>query len=570
MKRISAILILAMGACSTAITGGVPASQASRAQAILALDELKIPDANDVRGNITLPAMTGKLPGMSIRWKSSNAEIVSDEARGELAAGVVTRPRPGAAPARVTLDACITAADGAVCRTFVLTIRPAVQLAPYTRYAMFNFARSNSQQGQQIYAAASVGNDPTQWVAVNGGKALLESTLGMHGVRDPSIVRSPEGDKFYLIATDLNVDATAHGWRGWDWAQTDASRYIEVWESTDLHTWSAQRHVLVAPEEAGMTFAPEAIWDPSIGAYVVYWTSSMYPHGTHFSSDRNDANRRFPVTRNQTLYATTRDFVTFTPPQVMSGRPGHGTLDAVMIRDEEQGIYYRFVSDRISTGVGVTRYAADCPSEDIYQERAASVRAAPDQWTLVATCLTHRTMKTTYAEAPMIVEANGGDSRGKGYYLWADQKWAGSPAGKPMEEQLSPYWSASLASGTWAPVKWKTPDYDLALGVIRHGHVSAITQAEHASLRGAALVSLVVAGPGRTTYRKGESLDLSALHVTASYSDGVTGETIVPGYGGYVVIGYDANTVGSQTPAVCFAVGETRKCASFTVTVQDP
>ncbi|TQS18762.1 hypothetical protein FLW16_42340 [Microbispora sp. KK1-11] len=77
-----------------------------------------------------------------------------------------------------------------------------------------------------------------------------------------------------------------------------------------------------------MAFGPEAIWDQSIGAYVVYWTSSMYPPGTYYTSDRDDPNGRHPLTRNQTLYTTTRDFVTFTPAKVMSGRPGHGTLDA--------------------------------------------------------------------------------------------------------------------------------------------------------------------------------------------------------------------------------------------------
>ncbi|WP_214106214.1 hypothetical protein [Acrocarpospora catenulata] len=74
--------------------------------------------------------------------------------------------------------------------------------------------RSNSQAGQQIYMSTSVGNDPTRWVAANHGQMFIESTKGMHAVRDPSIVRSPEGDRFYLIATDLNVDGRAYGWRG--------------------------------------------------------------------------------------------------------------------------------------------------------------------------------------------------------------------------------------------------------------------------------------------------------------------------------------------------------------------
>ena len=151
---------------------------------------------------------------------------------------------------------------------------------------MVNFARSNSHEGQQLYFAVSEGDAPTSWQAVNSGRAVLESTAGMRAVRDPSIVRSPEGDRFFLVATDLMVDAAAPGWRGWYWAQSGASRYLEVWESSDLRTWSAQRHVLVAPAEAGMAFAPEAVWAPELGSFVVTWTSSLYPPGSRYRALR--------------------------------------------------------------------------------------------------------------------------------------------------------------------------------------------------------------------------------------------------------------------------------------------
>jgi len=100
------------------------------------------------------------------------------------------------------------------------------------------------------------------------------------------------------------------------------------------------------------------------------------------------------------------------------------------------------------------------------------------------------------AAAPMVVKANPGDVRGLGYYLWADQRWTGSPAGTPMEEQLHPYWAEDLASGRWTPIDWgQKPNYVLALGVIRHGNVFALTQAEHAALRGADLSSVSVQTP---------------------------------------------------------------------------
>ncbi|WP_433553561.1 bacterial Ig-like domain-containing protein [Micromonospora zamorensis] len=534
-----------------------------------ALAEITIPHADDVRGNVTLPTTVAAGP---VRWTSSNPDVVSDRADGRIAAGVVRRPRAGAAPVTVTLTASVGIDTVEACRDVVLTVRPAVELAPFSRYGMVNFARSNSQQGQQIYLAASVGNDPTSWDAVNDGQAVIRSTRGMHAVRDPSLVRSPEGDRFHRLATDLNVDGRAYGWQGWDWAQSGASRHIEVWESTDLRTWSAQRHVLVAPEEAGMTFAPEAIWDESIGAYVVYWTSSMYAPGTYCTPDRTDPLGRSPLTRNQTLYSTTRDFVTFTPPRVMSGRPHHGTLDAVIIRDDADGSYHRFVADRTSTGVGTTPYVPSCGSEDIYQERSTSVLAPPDEWELVTGCITHRTMNTTYAEAPMVVRANPADVRGPGYYLWVDQIWAGSPSGEHLEQQLHPYWSADLASGDWTPIDWsRKPTYDLAHGVLRHGNVFALTQAEHAAMRGADLTAVAVrTPPTKATYAVGEPLDLTGLVVTATYSDGVRDEVLLAGHGGFTVSGFAATVPGVRTVTVSYSVLDVTRRASFPVEVVGP
>ncbi|OOM76825.1 hypothetical protein CLPUN_25250 [Clostridium puniceum] len=48
-------------------------------------------------------------------------------------------------------------------------------------------------------------------------------------------MRSAEGDKFYIIATDLSIYNRNGDWGG---AQTAGSQYIMVWESTDLVHWS--------------------------------------------------------------------------------------------------------------------------------------------------------------------------------------------------------------------------------------------------------------------------------------------------------------------------------------------
>jgi hypothetical protein len=87
---------------------------------------------------------------------------------------------------------------------------------------------------------------------VNDGYAVLNSTLGTLGVRDPFIIRSPNNDKFYLIATDLRYAAI----NSWDVAGRKGSRSLAIWESPDLKTWSAQRLVQVSPATAGESGNP--------------------------------------------------------------------------------------------------------------------------------------------------------------------------------------------------------------------------------------------------------------------------------------------------------------------------
>nr|WP_246497616.1 bacterial Ig-like domain-containing protein [Sphaerisporangium rubeum] len=137
-----------------------------------------------------------------------------------------------------------------------------------------------------------------------------------------------------------------------------------------------------------------------------------------------------------------------------------------------------------------------------------------------------------------------------------------------MEEQLSPYWGKDLASGEWTPITWQTPDYNRANGVIRHGHVFALTEAEHAALRGADLSSVSVKTPPATTvYAVGQPLDLTGLVVTADYTDGVNNEVLAEGHGGYSVSGYDPALPGTQTVTVSYTVAGTTKTATFQVDV---
>jgi hypothetical protein len=203
----------------------------------------------------------------------------------------------------------------------------------YAGYLFSHFTGEGTAAGEQVYFALSQGNDPTRWRQLNGGQPVLTSTLGTRGVRDPFVIRSPRGDRFYQIATDLRI----YGNGNWDAAQRTGSRSIVVWESTDLVNWSAPRLVRVSPDTAGNTWAPEAYYDESLGRYVVFWASTLYA-----ADDPGHTGSSY----NRMMYATTTDFRTFSTAQVWVDK-GYSTIDSTLIK--HNGTYYRFTKDERSS-----------------------------------------------------------------------------------------------------------------------------------------------------------------------------------------------------------------------------
>src|SRR5690625_2741255 len=113
--------------------------------------------------------------------------------------------------------------------------------------------------------------DGLHWEKLNDNQPVLENNGGDLGVRDPHIIRSPEGDKYWIIGTDLHAEGGGPGGSGWD--QQNASQNIVVWESNDLVNWSDQRIVFAGFEHAGNVWAPDAIYDDTSGAYYVDWAA---------------------------------------------------------------------------------------------------------------------------------------------------------------------------------------------------------------------------------------------------------------------------------------------------------
>ncbi|WP_324610876.1 immunoglobulin-like domain-containing protein, partial [Streptomyces scabiei] len=161
-----------------------------------AAEALTVHNLDDARGNLSLPT-TGTF-GTKVSWSSANTDVVSAE-------GVVKRPAHGDGATTAELTATVTKGDAKKTRAFTAKVPELPKKEALKGYMFSYFTGEGTSDGEQLYAALSKGNDPLKWRELNEGKPVLTSTLGEKGLRDPFIIRSPEGDKFYQIATDLRI-----------------------------------------------------------------------------------------------------------------------------------------------------------------------------------------------------------------------------------------------------------------------------------------------------------------------------------------------------------------------------
>ena len=493
--------------------------------AVAAVESLPV-FAAPLSGSVTLPedeagllrqgaALDPEVRDIAISWATSDASVITAEDTGVapdvLAKGLVTRhAEPRTATLTATISSTTDTSLPARTATVEVTVPASAVVAEEDLEAYaFTYFTGDNIDGEKIRFAVSQGNDALQWDTLNGGRPVLESTEGDMGLRDPFIMRSAEGDRFFLIATDLSV-----GRKGWGGATNRGSLHLEIWESTDLVNWGEQRHVQVSTPNLGMTWAPEAIYDPSIGAYLVYWTSSEF----------TDATRNTPVGNNPKLYyATTRDFRTFSEPQewldasdVPGSAQGGGLIDASMI--EEDGTFYRFAKNTPAAG---------CPSADIFGMRSTTPRATGDGWTMISDCI-GRTAGTPEVEGPHVFRANEGDVNGHRYYLWVDN-YGGIG--------YIPLFSESLDAPTWQrpdPSTYRLPASP------RHGGILRITRAERDAMVGATDPQLLVTSVAETRLEALATDEVTLpAEVTATFGDGRTAA---------VPVTWDAFSLGDAAP----------------------
>lgn len=267
------------------------------------INEITISGSDRVMGNIYMPSKVGDA---TITWTSSNPSVISDKECGKAAAGVVNRL---AEDTKVTLTATINL-NGET-KTFeqeLLVVKAPKEVTEddYEGYLFGHFIGEAEGHEEQIYFAVS--DDGLNFKDMNNGKPVLVSEIGEKGVRDPYLCRSKEGDRFFLIATDLSI-YNRGGWfqneQGYYDASTTGSHNLVLWTSEDLVNWGEPRLLPIAPANAGMAWAPEMVYDDESGEYIIFFASSIMNPET-----------KYKAKPNAIYYVATRDFVHFSNTEI--------------------------------------------------------------------------------------------------------------------------------------------------------------------------------------------------------------------------------------------------------------
>lgn len=268
------------------------------------------------------------------------------------------------------------------------------------------------------------------------------------GVRDPHIIRSAQGDKYWILGTDLHAEGGGAGGSGWN--QLSASQYLVIWESTDLVNWSEPRLVHAGFDDAGCVWAPEAIYDEVKGDYVVYWSA------------RDKSKKDTEENALRVYVCRTKDFVTFTEPKVWLSED-QDTGDEVNIIDstivKDNGKFYRFSTSDWNTVIDVSD---TLDTEDVLDVRTSEEQSKPNgSW--------KRLVKRSGSSAA------GFDGReGLTVYQLPNGLWCVMGDNQGYKAFLT----KDLASGNFTAVDAAFPD-----GKFRHGTVMRLTAEEDARIR---------------------------------------------------------------------------------------
>ena len=280
-------------------------------------DALTLPSSiNNLYEGVTLP--TQGTYGSTITWASDNTALLSNAGK------VVGTPEE--TRQHVTLTATLTNGEETATKTFDVYVHK--KDSPYSHY-LFTFFPSNSDENI-YYAVSSNGYDYT---VVNKNKPVITANgiTVMNGLRDPHILRGEDG-RFYMVATDMR---SALGW--------SSNRGMVLMRSDDLVNWQTST-VHFPTRYAGTYFAnvtrvwaPETIYDPVAGKYLVY-----------FSILTNDG----VVPYDKVFYAyANEDFTDLEGEPIYFYDRGGATIDMDIVYNENDSLYHAFYKNEGAGGI---------------------------------------------------------------------------------------------------------------------------------------------------------------------------------------------------------------------------
>ncbi|EKG10174.1 hypothetical protein MPH_12774 [Macrophomina phaseolina MS6] len=281
-----------------------------------------------------------------------------------------------------------------------------------------------------VFFALSTNDDPLAFTDINDGKPIFVPTLGQKTVRDVSLIPGSgedEATKWYLIATDLNIN----DYSSWDAASANGSKALLVWDSTDLINWTDERLITVEDETAGMVWAPDAIWDPSEGKYLVHWASKFF-------AENDTAHANGAITNTTIQYAHTSDFQTFTAPQTYLDLTPENVIDLAFLKINDTAYVRQYVTDGVLTDVG---YDGLFGSYQVVGEKISGYEGPYPFWD-----------NTNHSQAYLYTDKVGGDAGIRGF--------------GPSDP----------TTGLWVQ------DTSVDLTYMRHGSVLALTQEQYDAL----------------------------------------------------------------------------------------
>jgi hypothetical protein len=244
------------------------------------------------------------------------------------------------------------------------SLLPVCLWAKENRHESYLFVYFPSNDNENIYYAIS--DDGYNYTPLNKGQRVIaaDSCTEKGGLRDPHVLRGHDG-WFYLVATDMKC---AEGW--------SSNRGLVMMRSRDLIHW-AHAKVNFPTKYKGTKFehvvrvwAPETIFDPVKGKYMVYF--SLLTNEGSIPYDKVYycyANKSFTDLEGEPTYLYDR---------------GSATIDMDIVFNKRDGLYHGFFKNEGEGGICQVTAKSLTPSKGKVPGSQWSKPSGPLQQTKVA------------------------------------------------------------------------------------------------------------------------------------------------------------------------------------------